>query len=741
VTNWPWPLDGVQNWFEDLWDWISTAAVNAVSVVSTWIKDGLAGLKRSLDASFSWVGTQLTNARNTLEGAISSALSGITGALDTARVAIVNALSPIVTGVGQTLGSAIAGVGAQLAQVSQGLATTLSTSASWVASQVTSGLSSLRSAVMLEVSRALQGGMDWVTSALRGVSEAMGASLQAFFRWLIDGAVTLATSLARVVGAVRGAIEVVLTPISRGIVEALTSSVKAGSPDPEILRAASEFADGYLKKMVEAAGSAPKSVPKLDELLPRAIGVVGLNLTAAMITETAGVALDQAHPIKNMGFRDIAMDLVASAQFPAVVGPILGGPVWPSILIPLRYRYNEMFPTSVPGPGELASMAAHRNLAADEYRQVMKFHALDESWSSRLLAQAYRIPVYAELQAMFWRKKVTGDQLQAALRSQGVREDFVEGYVELLSRIPGPDDLIRFAVREALTRPELDAELPEELVASMALQGYAEIYSRYWWRAHWVLVPLGNLYQMFHRGIIDAGTLSAQLKYHDYTPEWRDRLVKLSWRLPGRIDARWMFRWGEIDVTQLRDLLVAEGLDPEWADRVASAYAKNQWLVEINRLRDNLKADFVKGYAVEGQLRAGLAALGYPSAWIDFHVRDAVEDADRRLRDSTVKALGDAYLKDLVTDDQLEARLRSVIVRPEALEAELERLYVLKYAKAKAPAAAKVAVLPVSTLRSAFREGVIDEATLRGELEARDYAAEDVDLIVALELTAMEVAA
>jgi len=70
-----------------------------------------------------------------------------------------------------------------------------------------------------------------------------------------------------------------------------------------------------------------------------------------------------------------------------------------------------------------------------------------------------------------------------------------------------------------------------------------------------------------HRGDIDDGELDKFLVLHDYKPTPRvgiktsdaDLAAGLIWDLPGRIDARWMYRWGEIDAAGLRDLLVKDG--------------------------------------------------------------------------------------------------------------------------------------------------------------------------------------
>lgn len=738
MTGWPWPLDGTQNWFEGLWDWIGTAAVDAIAPVSKWIWDGLEWLRDRLTDAGEWIVDRAGEL-------ISDAITAISGAIDTAFEAAGGAWG-VITG---TVSDIAGFIGDKLSDVGKWLHDTiwgwvdgslrwLTDTFRWLRDEITETSSWIVDRVGESVVDLAAGGMEWVRAAIAGVAEALGDGFKAFYSWLLEGLEGMATTIAKSLVAVRAAIEGIFTPIAAGLMETLVATVSSSSPDKETVKQAQEFAQGYLKRLMELLKEETKSVPELKDLLPKVAGIIALNLGAAVGVEIAGLSLDQAHPVKNMGFRDIAVDLVASFQFPAVIGPMLAGPIWPAVLIPLRYRYNEMYPTGIPGTVELRDMAARGAVNVDEYTQAMKFHALDETWATRMLAAAYRTPGYPELQMMFWREAMSEAQVGEALQLQGVRPDYIPGYMALLERIPGPMDILRMAVREAFTREELDVEFPEVFGEWMVRQGYAEIWSRYWWRAHWVLVPLGQLYDLYHRGLIDMEALTEQLKYHDYTPEWRGLLIKLSWELPGRIDARWMFRWGIIDVDRLRDLLVARGLDPEWGDEVALATARQQWLPEINRLRDNLKRDYVRGYIVEEELVVGLEGLGYPPEWVEFHVRDAIEDGERELMDDMVDALGDGYLKDVVNDEELEVGLAAVIVRPDALQMELERLWIRKYQRPKAPTPEKVPVVPVSTLRRAFRDEIITEGAFEEELLARGYPSEDVDLIVAIEKKRLE---
>ena len=740
MTNWPWPMEGVQTWFDNLWDWVSESAVNAVSVVSDWIWDGLYWLKARVDESFTWVGEKIGDLWDDVSEALTDGWEALTlamGMIVTDVVAGVGELwagvEDLVAGLGEGLDTLVSSIGDTVKSGLEGFGDTLANTTAWIGDTIGSSIGALTTEVTGFVVDALQGGMDWVSNAMAGVAGAIGDGLKGLFTWIMESLGNLADGIVGAMDGIRRTVAPVLSGLTGEIMRAFTTAIMPGSPDKEIEESVTEFTDAYMKRMLELSTIEKGSVPTLAALLPKAAGIVALNLGAAVGGQTIGAALDFAHPMKDIGMRMIAMDVVNSVQMPAIIGPLMMGPVWSGVIVPLRYRFNEMNPTTVPGPRDLMDMIARGTISEDEYRQSMKFNALDDTWASAMMAAAYRTPAFSDLQLMYWRGEIAEADVGEALARQGLLPELIPPYLKIMERVPGPGDLVRMAVREAFQVRPGDEEISSTFIAKMGLQGYVEEAVYWFWRAHWVLPSVGQVFDMYHRGIPMPMGVTDYLKWADYAPEWRVPLEKLSWSLPGRIDARWMFRWGLIGMEELRDLTIKQGVAPEWADRVSQATAKNQWLTEINRLRDNAKRDYVQGYATEDQLRANLAGIGYPPEWIEFHVRDSVEDGERALKDDIVSALGAGYLKDLVTEDVLEASLKSVIVRPRVVQMEMERLYVRKYVRPQTPTVAQVPVVPVSTLKRAFRDGIITESNFRAELEARDYGPADIDVFVAIE--------
>jgi len=499
------------------------------------------------------------------------------------------------------------------------------------------------------------------------------------WRSLGDAAGDLAEGFMKGAEGVGRVVEPIITPQMSRIMSESAAALGPGTPKEDIEKAAKELAEALIKAMQEKVPKKGKSPPALKDLQTSVALIVAAAFGLYGGTTAISMALDAVHPIKDLGFKAAAMDILHSFSVQDVISPMVHAPLWSGVIAPLRLRMNQLYPYEVPGSMDLVRLRVEGLLEEGKYTEAMSFHGLDADWSGLLRHQAERVPAFPELREMLWRKAKDEPALRGALVKMGIRSDFLDAYVELCKPRVGAGDLVTMSVREAFEVRPGDEEMRDRFVTEMAKWGYDRETCLWHWRSHWRLVAIEQVFDMYHRGIKMPMSVEEFLKWADYSPEWRGPLEKLSWRLPGRIDARWMFRWGEVNVDGLQDLLVKDGLDPEWAPSVAVATARNQFLTEINKLRDNSKSDFVKGYLLEPGLRANLEALGYPPTWVEFHVLDAVADRDRAMKDDAVAVLSDAYLKDELTEDGLLKGLSDYIVSPERVTMELDRLYLKKY--------------------------------------------------------------
>jgi len=248
--------------------------------------------------------------------------------------------------------------------------------------------------------------------------------------------------------------------------------------------------------------------------------------------------------------------------------------------------------------------------------------------------------------------------------------------------IPGPSDLVNFVVREAFPLDALP-EAPEQFSEYMLYHRYSALWSKAYWHAHWRLVSVGDLYDLFHRGEIDATELKAQLVLHDYRPEWTERLLKLSYSLVGRVDLRRAWELGSIDTPELIRRMELTGYSPEDAILEADLQKRVALSAEITKLIDNCRVDFIDGAITEDTARANLSALAVHPEVVEFRIADFKQDYERQRRKERVNIYKDAYRKDLITIEDLEERLRGELTSEDAIQNILEDEWIYKYKKPK----------------------------------------------------------
>jgi len=482
----------------------------------------------------------------------------------------------------------------------------------------------------------------WVQDALKGVAEAVGSGFQALVDWLLKHLTWFGEMVIGAVNSVVAAIHGFITDLTRRFMDTLTASFSPHSPDPQVENTMKVMVETMHKRVTEEIKKMYKSPPTTSDVLATAGSVAALLGVGILSVKALAAAADAAHPTKDIGFKDVAGSLIAGTGAAVAMSSIIRMPVDVGLLTPLRHAYNETFKPA--------------------------------------------IPHIEEAQRMLWRGVITEEQFMSVVYKSGFGDPWAKGFLELTKVIPGVRDLITFVVREVIS--------PEDFYSWSAKQGLSEYWAKAYWESHWVLPSFGDLREAFWRGIITESEYRKYVVWHDYSPKPRpgisksdqDIMAELSYELPGRIDSRWMFRWGEVDLDTLKELFRKQGLHPDWVDRVARATAKNQWLTEINRLRDNAKRKFVDGLIDEATLRADLEALGYPPTWIEYHVQDAIQDREAEHTKALIDNYLDGYYKGLITYEVLEDNLRDVIVDPETLRLTLEKAYIRKNPGLKAGA-------------------------------------------------------
>jgi len=154
-----------------------------------------------------------------------------------------------------------------------------------------------------------------------------------------------------------------------------------------------------------------------------------------------------------------------------------------------------------------------------------------------------------EATAWWLRDLLTDDQYDATLKRDGWRDQDISVLRQAAFFIPPVQDLITMAVREVFT-PDIAEQFgqfedfPPEFVVRAKMVGVSEQVARDYWAAHWRLPSVQMGFEMLHRGVIDADTLSLLMRASDIMPFWRDKLIDISFSPLTRVDIRRMHRVG-----------------------------------------------------------------------------------------------------------------------------------------------------------------------------------------------------
>jgi len=470
MAGWPWPLDGVQSWFDSLWNWVSTSAFNAGRWVWTQVTTGLASVKDYVLGQVSWVANYLWGKITWLKDQVSSGLSYVgsqvwgfitwlSGQVSSGLSWLWNAISGAVSGISSWITNGLSWVWNQISSGLSSLSSFITSSVGWLGGQISSGLNNLWTAISSTVGNfaaQVSNGLKWVWDSLSGLAgdllggvvEALGSGLQAFWDWLLKHLTWISQMIIGAINPVISAVQGFLMDVGRRILDGLTATFTPGSPDEELETAISVMVETMQTRVAEEVQTMYKSPPEEGAVLATARNVAVLYGVGVVGGHILGQAADAAHPLKHLGFADLADTITSSIGIGGVLSRIFNMPTEVGLLIPLRHAYNKMFTPEIPGSGDLVRMVVREAFdpkmvieAPPEFIAAMAFQGFSKTWCDRYWTAHFEPIPLLQAYANLWRGDWTKEEFMYALHIADVHPMWREPIFNVAFRPPGAREL------------------------------------------------------------------------------------------------------------------------------------------------------------------------------------------------------------------------------------------------------------------------------------------------------------
>lgn len=238
-----------------------------------------------------------------------------------------------------------------------------------------------------------------------------------------------------------------------------------------------------------------------------------------------------------------------------------------------------------------AAEGVHRGVISQEtFLAIMERHGFTGDAASLVKQISRPLLNIGELITLWLRGELSDAELQAELGKHGFTPDRISELKTLAFAIPGIQDLVLFAVREVFDVQQAEAFGQFEGVSGEARSafdgafagfgsgpagttavfeafakksGLAPEWATAYWAAHWQLPSPNQMFEMFHRRIIDRDTLEVGIRALDFTGFWREKLLGISFRPLTRVDIRRFHALGLMTEDEVQSRYQDVGFSPD----------------------------------------------------------------------------------------------------------------------------------------------------------------------------------
>ena len=470
----------------------------------------------------------------------------------------------------------------------------------------------------------------------------------------------------------------------------------------------------------------PAEAPKeASSIIDKGLGLITTLNTIGVVAEAASFG-----QIESVIWA--MTNIINASGVPSIIQDLYRTPVEIGVKIPLQRQMMRYYAPNIPDPRTLASLRARGMLNELAFNFWMSEHGYPD-WAAEMMAYSEtRMPNFSDMLEMVRRGIISSDTFQTWTRRSGLHPDTVEPLSQLRWQLPGYQDIISVYMREGYL-PEKWVEVPDEFIRYMEQLGYSPEWAKRLWGKHWVLPGVDLLYEMFWKKIISYDDMVQMLKYHDFEPVWRQRLIQNAYRTIPRIELRRAYRYGIIDASSLTERYEWLGYKPEDAASMGSIAVRESLDRYYTRLETVARQAYRKGLLSREGFEQILRQINTPEPAISLTLmaEDLAKSADVREPAEEPPTLSVSQILSLYGSRKMSREVASARLRAKGYS-EDDLSFLLSLSEPK-PEPVEVNRELITSASQLYREGFMSKEEFAGYMRMAGLSPSEIDMKIASE--------
>lgn len=298
--------------------------------------------------------------------------------------------------------------------------------------------------------------------------------------------------------------------------------------------------------------------------------------------------------------------------------------------------------------------------------------------------------------------------------------------------IPGTGDLVNMVVKEAFV-PELRTPAPDIFKQFMRETGFDDFWSDTFWTAHWTPIDLGSITTMFHRGIIDEADFIRRLIILDFRPDDTELVKQLTFKLPNRIEARLMARFGILTDEQLDEIIQAEGVREDFVVPLRTMMQDFNLTNIFTRTESTATSAYEKGLINKSQATQLLQQIKRPPNVINADLQ--LMDLKRNLefQEDELKIIEKAAKRGNITTEEALSLFQGIGIDSEVASLKVALIQFeldVSTSQDVKKAAPKLTAIQIA---KAVKQGIISAEDGLSALQAKGFSAEEAQVLFTIQ--------